>query len=126
MRLGRQQQRFDRESLADAIGHSQIGQQTPYGSVRYEGEIGSPDRRQIVELNSQDQARLNQQRAIQSQLLSLVLGGGGGMAGGGKQGQRQAMPTPRGMRMGPQSPDVRVRNPQMRSRATLADYLGEG
>ena len=98
-RTAQVQQQFNRDSLRDAIAASQIGQQTPFGSVSYEGAIGSPDRRQITTLNPQDQARLDQQRAIQSQLLGMVLGGGqpgGGMSqaygGRGKQGPAQQPP----------------------------------
>ena len=58
MQTARQQQGFNREAQADAAQLGQIGQDTPFGSTSYTGEIGSPDRRQTVTLNPEDQARL--------------------------------------------------------------------
>ena len=92
MKTAQQQQQFNRDSMRDATGFNQIGQDTPWGSVGYEGEIGDPNRRQITTLNPQDQARLDQQRQIQSGLLGLILGGGQGGGGGGKQGGGEPMP----------------------------------
>ena len=85
METARQQQTFNREGQADAAQLGQIGQDTPWGSSSYSGEIGSPDRRQTVTLNPQDQARLDQERSIKSRLLGMILGGGQGMGGGGMQ-----------------------------------------
>ena len=94
MQTVRQQQTFNRESQADASQLGQIGQDTPWGSTSYTGEIGSPDRRQTVTLNPQDQARLDQERSIKSRLLGIILGGSQGMQGGqGKQGGGQPMPA---------------------------------
>ena len=80
----------------DASQLGQIGQDTPWGSSSYTGEIGSPDRRQTITLNPQDQARLDQERSIKSRLLGMILGGAQGsqgMQGGqGKQGGAQPMP----------------------------------
>ena len=102
MQTARAQQGLNRDSVRDAAAFSQIGQQTPWGSVSYTGELGSPDRQQHVSLNPQDQARLDQQRGIQSGLLGMILGGGGqgqgSMAQGGgrgKAGQAQQMPPMR-------------------------------
>ena len=115
MQVSRQQQTFNRESQADAAQHGQIGQDTPYGSISYTGEIGSPDRRQTVTLNPQDQARLEQERSIKSRLLGVILGGAQGMGGGGggqgmpsegKQGGGQPMPAMSiGMGQGGPPPD---------------------
>ena len=90
------QQQFNRDSLRDAIAASQIGQETPFGAVNYTGQIGSPDRKQTVTLNPQDQTRLDSQRAIQGGLLNMVLGGQRG-GGSGKQGPGQQPPQMPGM-----------------------------
>ena len=94
METARAQQGLNRDSVRDAAMFSQMGQQTPWGSVSYTGELGSPDRQQHVTLNPQDQQRLDQQRGVQSGLLGMILGGGGqGQGGGrGKSGQAQQMP----------------------------------
>ena len=76
MQVAQQQQGFNRESQADAAQLGQIGQDTPWGSTSYSGAIGSPNRRQTVTLNPEDQARLGQERSIKSQLLGMILGGG--------------------------------------------------
>ena len=94
MQTARQQQTFNRESQADAAQLGQPNQVTPWGTIGYSGEIGSPDRTQTVTLNPQDQARLDQERSIKSRLMSIILGGGQGMQGGqGKQGGAQPMPA---------------------------------
>ena len=102
METARQQQGFNREAQADAAQLGQPNQVTPYGSINYSGEIGSPDRTQTVTLNPEDQARLGQERSVKSRLLSIILGGaqgmggqpGGGMQQGqGKQGAGQPMPA---------------------------------
>ena len=86
--------------MRDAAAFGQVGQDTPFGSSSFTGEIGSPDRRQSVTLNPQDQARLDQERSIKSKLLGMILGGAQGMGEGGgmpqaqgKQGQAQPMPA---------------------------------
>lgn len=76
------QREYNRQSLMDAMQANQIGQQTPWGSIGYEGELGSPDRRQVLSLNPQDQARLDQQRQIQQQILGVFLNRLGGKGGG--------------------------------------------
>ena len=102
--------RPNREAQADAAGLGQIGQDTPFGSINYSGAIGSPNRRQTVTLNPQDQARLEQERSIKSRLLGIILGGQGGEGGGqGKQGPAQPMPMmnepqPQGAPMPPPQP----------------------
>ena len=100
MQTARQQQTFNRESQADAAQLGQIGQDTPWGSRSFSGEIGSPDRTETVTLNPQDQARLDQERSIKSRLLGMILGGAQGMSGDGqgmpsqgKQGGGQPMPA---------------------------------
>ena len=45
MQTARQQQTFNRESQADAAQLGQIGQDTPWGSRSFSGEIGSPTAR---------------------------------------------------------------------------------
>ena len=96
MKTAQAQMGLNRDAIRDAANYSQIGQQTPWGSVNYSGELGSPERQQTTTLNPQDQQRLDQQRGIQSGLLGLILGGqgqGGGQGGGrGKAGQAQQMP----------------------------------
>ena len=115
MQTARQQQTFNREGQRDASQLGQIGQDTPYGSINYTGEIGSPDRRQTVTLNPQDQARLDQERSIKSRLLSMILGGAQGMGGQpgggmqqaqGKQGQAQPMPAMALNEAQPQAPPM--------------------
>ena len=105
---------------ADAAQLGQIGQVTPWGQAATAGEIGSPDRRQTVTLNPQDQARLGQERSIKSRLLSMILGGAQGMGGQpgggmqqaqGKQGQAQPMPAMNEPQ--PQTPPMPTPQPAM-------------
>ena len=94
MQVAQQQQGFNRDAQADAAQLGQPNQVTPWGTTSYTGEIGSPDRRQTVTLNPQDQARLEQERSIKSRLLGMILGGQQGMQGGqGKQSGAQPMPA---------------------------------
>jgi len=60
----------NREAVRESALVSQIGQDTPFGSVRFLGPIGSPDRRQVVSLTPSGQRQLTQQN-----LLAELLGG---------------------------------------------------
>lgn len=100
------QQGYNREAMRDAAQYGQIGQQTPWGSIRYEGAIGSPDRQQIVELNPADQQALDARRGISQGLLSIMTGtqpgagmpgAGAGTAGTNKAGRPGMPPAPEGM-----------------------------
>ena len=104
MQTAEVQQGFNRDALRDALAASQIGQDTPWGSIDYSGEIGSPDRRQQLTLNPQDQQRLDQQRGIQSGLLSLI-------TGQGKSGQAQPMPPMQQPPMPMQQPPMQAPHP---------------
>ena len=75
MQTARAQQGLNREGMADAVRFGQVGQDTPWGSSSFSGEIGSPDRRQTVTLNPADQARLEQERSIKSTTAEHDLGG---------------------------------------------------
>ena len=102
--VARKQQEFNRDASRDALAFGQYGQSNPFGTKRYEGEIGSPDRQEIVELNPADQQNLDMQRGFQSQLLSSLVGGQGGgqqLGAGGKGGPGQAIPPmqPQGVGM---------------------------
>ena len=101
MRVTRAQQGFNRDASRDALAFGQYGQSTPFGTKRYEGEIGSPDRQEITSLNPADQQNLDLQRGFQTKLLQALMGGGGGQpqaAGGGKGGPGQPMPPMQGGR----------------------------
>lgn len=90
------QRRYDQLALMDAIRASQIGQTTPWGSIRYEGDPGSANRRQIVELDPRDQAILDQRRQASlalSQLLAPAIGRLGARFGMG-EGWQQSNTTP--------------------------------
>ena len=92
MQTARAQQGFNRESLVDAIGASQIGQTTPWGNISYTGQVGSPNRQMHQTLNPQDQQRLDQHRQIKGGMLGTLLGQGGAQAAG-KAGRPQNMPS---------------------------------
>ena len=68
----RRQQELNRGSMRDAAQFNQIGQQNPWGESRWEGEIGSPDRKQITTLNQADQGRLDQTRTLKGGLAGRV------------------------------------------------------
>lgn len=54
----------NRQSAFDTAALNQIGTVGPWGSVTYEGEIGSPNRRQVTTLNPEAQAAFNAQQGI--------------------------------------------------------------
>ena len=66
---------MNREAILESAKHSQIGQRTPFGSLFYTGELGSPERTQHVSLHPAEQERLDARRTIQSGLLNLALTG---------------------------------------------------
>lgn len=59
------------EALTQFARFSQIGQETPFGSLTFEGEIGSPDRRQVIRLTPELQAQLEARQGIQGGLLDI-------------------------------------------------------
>lgn len=59
------------EALTQFSRFSQIGQQTPFGSLSFEGAIGSPDRRQVIRLSPERQAQLESTQRIQGGLLGV-------------------------------------------------------
>ena len=102
---------FNQDSLNQVIGANQLNQKTPWGSINYTGDIGSPDRQQHIQLNPYDQQALGMQRGARQQILGALLGGvpgmegapqiGGPGAGGGKGGgQGGEMPQPDPGQMG--------------------------
>ena len=66
-----EQIRINQRAIEDSSRYNQIGQQNPWGSVSWEGEIGGPDRRQIVTLDPQDRAALDARRGINAGLLGI-------------------------------------------------------
>ena len=52
------------QSFEDAARFNQIDESGPFGSVRYVGDIGSPNRQRIVELSPADQKRIALQREL--------------------------------------------------------------
>ena len=66
------QAQLNRQAMADSTRFNQVGQVTPYGTTHWEGGIGSPDRRQVYQLNPVEQALLDQQRYLKGQHLGFV------------------------------------------------------
>ena len=66
----RAQAQANKEAVYESARVNQINEQSPYGSVRYEGAIGSPDRTRITELDPSSQAQLDQRNQ-----LAELLGG---------------------------------------------------
>ncbi len=64
------QQAANTQALSEAARFNQIGIQTPFGSQRFEGEIGSPDRTAVTELSPSGQAQLD----VRNQLAEALLG----------------------------------------------------
>ena len=52
------------EAIREGAAISQINQVTPFGSLTYQGEIGTPDRTVIQQLNPQSQNILDRQRQL--------------------------------------------------------------
>lgn len=73
METAQAQQQANAEAVRESALVNQIGQVTPYGTVRYEGEVGSPDRKQIVELGAGQQRVLDAQTGIAGTLGDLGL-----------------------------------------------------
>ena len=67
--LANVQQGYNTDALRTSSMFNQVGQVTPFGTERWEGEIGSPDRRRVIELNPADQAVLDRRRGIRGTLL---------------------------------------------------------
>jgi len=66
------QAQYNREAMLDAARVNQIQNWTPFGTERWEGEIGSPDRTRIIELAPAEQAALDRQRAIRAGLQGIA------------------------------------------------------
>ena len=101
MKTAQAQMGLNRDAIRDAANYSQIGQQTPWGSVSYSGELGSPERQQTTTLNPQDQQRLDQPAwnpvrivGVNPWWSGLPAAGAAGAqgAGRGKAGPSQQMP----------------------------------
>ena len=56
---------FNKKAALDQARFNQFSQDTPFGSVSYTGEVGSPDRRQITTLNPELQGLLDSSIANQ-------------------------------------------------------------
>ena len=83
METAQAQQGYNRESMRDAAMYSQVNQNTPWGNINYTGEFGSPDRAMNVELNPEDQQRMDMIRALKGGALESA--GAGGKSGGGQE-----------------------------------------
>lgn len=62
----------NKEAVTESAKVNQIGQVTPYGTVKYTGEIGSPDRTMTTTLSDSGQKQLDQQNALALQLGDLA------------------------------------------------------
>ena len=62
-------------ALDEAQRRSNFNQETPWGSLTYEGTPGTPGYKRVVSLNPQVQAIMDSRRGIQNELLSALLGG---------------------------------------------------
>jgi hypothetical protein len=62
----------NKEAVRESATVNQINEVTPYGSLTYSGDIGSPDRTRTVSLNPLDQSTLDAQRGITSQLTDFA------------------------------------------------------
>lgn len=65
------QAQANREAVRESALVNQINQITPFGTEKFTGEIGTPDRTRTITLNPADQANLDRQRAIASGLFGL-------------------------------------------------------
>ena len=73
--VAREQIGVSKEAIKESAKHSQIGQESPFGSSYWTGTIGEPDRTQHTTLAPMDQANLDRIRGINNGLLGLVLSG---------------------------------------------------
>lgn len=62
----------NKEAVLESAKVNQINQVTPFGSLTYTGDVGSPDRTATQTLAPEDQARLDQQRALYGQLSDFA------------------------------------------------------
>ena len=76
VRTAQAQMDMNRQAALESAKLNQINQVTPWGSLQYTGELGSPDRAQHMALHPMDQRNLMGQRAVQGGLLDILLGGG--------------------------------------------------
>lgn len=67
-----QQAAANSDAVRESARVNQINEVTPYGSLTYSGEIGSPDRTRTTTLNPQDQQRLDLERQISSALTGYA------------------------------------------------------
>lgn len=86
--LIRAQQKANTQAVYDSARVNQIGQETPFGAVSFTGDIGSPDRKQIVTLSPAEQAKLDQQNR-----LADILGGQAINSAGQLSSEPFRMPT---------------------------------
>lgn len=63
----------NKDAILESARVNQITQQSPFGVVRYTGAIGGPDRTQVTELHSVDQANLDRQRALATALTGQAV-----------------------------------------------------
>jgi len=71
----------NKEAVRESALVSQIGQDTPFGTVRFTGDIGSPDRRQVIELSPAGQRQMQQQNLLASMLGQRAIGAVGDLSG---------------------------------------------
>jgi len=67
----------NKEAILESAKVNQIGEITPYGTLRYEGEIGDPGRTRITELADSQQRQLDQYNLLAEQLGDFALGRAG-------------------------------------------------
>lgn len=58
----------NKEAIMTSARVNQIGEVSPFGSLRYTGEVGSPDRQRIVEMNPTARATFDSQQALAKSL----------------------------------------------------------
>lgn len=62
----------NKEAVKASAQYNQINQVTPFGDLTYTGDLGSPERTLTQTLTPEDQARLDQQRALAGQLTQFA------------------------------------------------------
>ena len=72
-RTAQAQAAANKDAVYESARVNQVNQLTPWGSVRWSGDIGSPERTQTVSLSPTDLTRLNRQSGIYGGLLGLGL-----------------------------------------------------
>jgi len=60
------------QAIRESAKFNQVNQVTPYGSLQYFGELGTPSYTQRTTLNPQDQRQLDRERALAARLTGLA------------------------------------------------------